>query len=195
MKRRTIFVVTAAVAGMALLAASGLATPRFAAGAICMPGELSGRVRMTERAAGTTLVGIVLRNVSSQRCVLGGFAPRMTLRDDAGPLATRLRHGGLSILDRPVRNVVLRPGDCASLLVAFANVPQGEGTCGQASELRIWIPRRSGLHPCSVRRRSLWRRAAHLAVPRRDRIRVAHPIIRLGPGPSVAAGTRGREAP
>jgi hypothetical protein len=103
----------------------------------CSAGQLAGKVRQTSGAAGTTAVAIAIRNISPAACSLRGF-PGLKLRNAAGQLPTLVRHGGLAILERPVRTITLDPGERASLLVAFSNIPQGgETTCRHATRLVV----------------------------------------------------------
>lgn len=115
---------------------AGTATARQAA-APCGAGQLAGKVRQTSGAAGTVAVSIAIRNTSLATCTLRGF-PRLKLRNDAGPLPTRVRHGGVALLERPVATVTLAPGARASLLLTYSNVPSGgQTTCRQATRLVI----------------------------------------------------------
>jgi hypothetical protein len=128
----------AALASSAL-AALVVAGPAMAnpAAAPCGAGQLAGKVRQTSGAAGTTAVSIAIRNTSPAACALRGF-PRLKLRNAAGPLPTRVRHGGVALLERPVTTVTLAPGARASLLLTYSNVPTGnEVTCRQATRLVV----------------------------------------------------------
>jgi hypothetical protein len=125
--------ILALAAAVALVAATGAG----AAVERCHAGQLAGKVRQSSGAAGTSAVSIAIRNVSPAACSLRGF-PQLKLRNAAGPLPTLVRHGGLAILDRPVRTIVLDPNERASLLVAFSNVPQGgETSCRRATRLVV----------------------------------------------------------
>jgi hypothetical protein len=140
MRRARITRRAALVAGSALFALAALAaqpaTARPAA-ALCGAGQLTGTVRQSSGAAGTAAVSIAIRNVSPATCTLRGF-PRLKLRNAAGTLPTLVRHGGLVILEQPVTTVTLAPGQRASLLVAWSNIPTGSQTsCPQATRLVI----------------------------------------------------------
>ncbi len=122
------------VAAALVLAGTATAGP---AGGPCGGGQLAGSVRQTSGAAGTIAVSIAVRNTSPTSCTLRGF-PRLKLRNDAGPLPTRVRHGGVALLERPVTTVRLAPGKRASLLLTYSNVPTGSETeCRQATRLVI----------------------------------------------------------
>jgi hypothetical protein len=125
----------AALAALALLAptAGAQSTAR------CTGAQLTGKVRRTSGAAGTAAASIAIRNISDQTCTLRGF-PRLKLRKGSGPLPTRVRHGGLAILERPVTTVTIAPGKRASLLVAWSTVPTGaETSCPHATRLVIFL--------------------------------------------------------
>lgn len=121
---------------VAALALAGTAAARPAAGP-CGGGHLSGKVRQTSGAAGTIAVSIAVRNTSPVACTLRGF-PRLKLRNDAGPLPTRVRHGGVALLEQPVSTITLAPGARASLLLTYSNVPTGSETiCRRATRLAV----------------------------------------------------------
>ena len=133
---------------VALFALGATAASAQAAAPRCSAGQLAGKVRQTSGAAGTTAVAIAIRNISPASCSVRGF-PALKLRNAGGQLPTLVRHGGLAILERPVRTVTLDPGERASLLVAFSNVPQGgETSCPQATRLVIIL--RHGLGRFSI---------------------------------------------
>jgi hypothetical protein len=134
---------TLAIAVAAVAAQSGAASP----GAVrCAAGQLTAKVRQGSGAAGTIAVSIAVRNVSGRTCHLRGF-PSLRLRDANGPLPTRVVHGGLAILQRPVTTVVLAPGQRASLLVAYSDVPSGSETCRHATSLVLRLPESGGRLP------------------------------------------------
>jgi hypothetical protein len=131
------------LAALALAVAVTTAAASPAAGA-CGAGQLSGKVRQSSGAAGTSARSIAVRNISASTCTLRGF-PRLKLRGAGGPLPTLVRHGGLAILNRPVTTITLAPGKAASLLVAFSNVPTGAGTvCQSATSLVIILRNGAG---------------------------------------------------
>lgn len=122
------------VAVCALSVAAGSAT---AAAAPCHGTNLSGKVRQSTGAAGTIALSIALRNTSNSTCSLRGY-PLLKLRNAAGPLPTRVRHGGLALLERAVATVTLAPGRAASLLLAYGDVPVGaETSCPAADDLVV----------------------------------------------------------
>jgi hypothetical protein len=137
----------AALAALALLAptAGARSTAR------CTSAQLTAKVRRTSGAAGTAAASIAIRNISNQTCTLRGF-PRLKLRNNSGPLPTRVRHGGLAILERPVTTVTLGVGERAtraSLLVAWSTVPTGaETSCAHATSLVIFL--RNGLGKLTI---------------------------------------------
>jgi hypothetical protein len=131
-----------AVAGVVALAALTLVfvvqtAAAKPAAAACGAGQLSGKVRQSSGAAGTIALSIAVRNTSASACSLRGY-PRLKLRNASGPLPTNVRHGGLSILIRPVTTVTLAPGKAGSLLLAYSDVPTGNEThCKNATSLVI----------------------------------------------------------
>ena len=127
----------AVVLGALVFLAQTAGASSTAATAACGGGQLAGKVRQSSGAAGTSAISIAVRNISPQACTLRGF-PRLKLRNNAGPLPTLVRHGGLAILEEPVATVTLAPGQRASLLVTYSNVPTGnETSCPQATRLVI----------------------------------------------------------
>jgi hypothetical protein len=121
---------------LAVLVPAGTAVAAPAV-APCGGGQLSGKVRQTGGAAGTIAVSIAVRNTSPVACTLRGF-PLLKLRNDAGPLPTRVRHGGVALLEQPVSTIRLAPGARASLLLTYSNVPTGsETTCRRATRLVV----------------------------------------------------------
>jgi hypothetical protein len=131
--RATKAVLALAVAGAALAAAA--AGGASAAAGPCAAGNLTGKVRQASGAAGTIALSIAFRNTSNAPCTLRGY-PRLKLRNAVRQLPTRTYHGGLAILERPVRTVTLSPGKTASLLLAYSDVQvAGETRCPRSTEL------------------------------------------------------------
>ena len=125
----------ALAAGLAASAATAAAAP--ASAAPCNASQLSGHLRQSSGAAGTIGLSFAFKNISPATCALQGF-PRLKLRNAAGPLPTRVRHGGLAILEHPALPVVLAPGKVASLLVTYSDVPTGAATsCPTATTLVV----------------------------------------------------------
>jgi hypothetical protein len=145
--RRAALIGVALLGALALLAATQTAAARTTA-PLCSGGQLSGKVRQTSGAAGTIGVSIAVRNISPAACKLRGF-PLLKLRNNAGALPTRVRHGGLGILEQPVTNVTLSPGEAGTLLLTYSNVPTGsETSCPSATRLVIIL--RNGLGRFSI---------------------------------------------
>ena len=116
---------------LAALAAALVPTP-------CQAGQLSAHVRQSSGAAGTIGVSIAFRNRSKTDCSLAGY-PSLLIPG----VQTRTRHGGLAILNAPVKRLTLRPGGYASLLVTYSDIPSGKGatSCVIARALRVSPPR------------------------------------------------------
>lgn len=121
----------AAVAAVGLVAPGGAGA---AAAAPCPAGSLRYRVVRVEGAAGTFLIRLDVRPTA--RCTLRGY-PSLRILGADGPLPTRVRHGGLAVLNAPVRAVVAAPGRPAVLLVAYNDVPGGSGRCARGVALRV----------------------------------------------------------
>ena len=139
---------TITILALVALVALGATASAQAAAPRCAAGQLAGKVRQTSGAAGTTAVAIAIRNVSPVSCSVRGF-PALKLRNASGQLPTLVRHGGLAILERPVRTITLDPGKRASLLLAYSNSPHGgETSCPQATRLVIIL--RHGLGRFSI---------------------------------------------
>src|SRR3954452_18668943 len=139
------------VALLALAAATGIARPATSPPG-CRPAQLSGRVASSSGAAGTILLGVVLRNASHATCSMRGY-PRLRLYRPHRWLPTHVSRGGLVPLDRPARTIVLHPGDRATLLVAYSDVPRGSAPCLQATTLFVSSVGRLAGTPASTRRR------------------------------------------
>ena len=135
--RRTAFVLTALCA-MILSAQASAAPSRTLAP--CSGSHLTGRVAGSSGAAGTIALSIRLRNVSNQSCTMRGY-PRLRIVNGTSRLPTRVTHGGLSILNRPVQTVRLDPGEVASILITYEDVPVGsETTCASGTALLVRPP-------------------------------------------------------
>jgi hypothetical protein len=117
----------AAVAGVARPAAD---TPAS------RPSQLSGKVGSSSGAAGTIMLGVVLKNVSHTTCTLRGY-PALRLYRPHRWVPTHVSHGGLVPLNRHVRTIVLHPGGRASLLVAYHDVPIGNAPCLTSTSLFV----------------------------------------------------------
>ena len=119
------------------VAAAGAASAGTQAPLPCASSQPRAKLGDTQGAAGTIVFGVVLTNVSRQRCTLGGY-PALQLRNAKGKVRTRVRHGGLAILVKPVRAFVVGPGGRATLLLAYSDVPHGdEKTCPTATTVVV----------------------------------------------------------
>src|SRR5207253_2015509 len=89
----------------------------------CAPAQLRPALLGSNGAAGTILLSVVLRNAGGT-CTLRGY-PGLRLIGPMGPLPTRVEHGGLAVLRRPVRTIRLTHGQRATVLIAYNDVPVG----------------------------------------------------------------------
>jgi hypothetical protein len=123
-----------AVAAAALLGATAPAHGR--ATATCAARSLRYETIRIEGAAGTFLISLRVRTTGA-RCELYGY-PKLQIIGRTGPLPTHVRHGGLAILNRPARRVVLAQTRPAKLLVAYNAVPSGsETSCPRGVALAV----------------------------------------------------------
>lgn len=107
----------------------------------CSGSHLAGRVTGSSGAAGTISLAIRLRNVWNRACTMTGY-PRLRIVTGTTRLPTRVTHGGLSFLERPVKRVRLSPGGVATILVAYEDVPVGKETrCRSGDALLVRPPR------------------------------------------------------
>ena len=93
-------------------------------------------------AAGAIVLAVVLTN-SGRRCAVQGY-PGLRLRNPKGPLPTTVLHGGLAVLNRAVRRVVLASGASATVWVAYSDVPSSSQGCPGASALLVTPPGQRG---------------------------------------------------
>jgi hypothetical protein len=103
----------------------------------CGSSQLSGRMAGSEGAAGTAFVTIGLTNASTSACHLEGSPAVEMLSPSGTSLPIGERSGlpeGPSLEASPV---VLRPGQEASVVVAFSDVNVGNLPCLEAGTLRI----------------------------------------------------------
>jgi hypothetical protein len=127
-----------ALFGLVAAILAGVLGPSAGARAVasCTVPQLRGSVHASSGAAGTVAVSLAFRNLSRTTCTLRGYPG---LRLVGAP--TRTRHGGLAILARPVRTVLLGPGSYASLLVAYSDVLTGsETSCPTTHALLVTPP-------------------------------------------------------
>jgi hypothetical protein len=122
---------------VAALASAAAATAGTQATLPCASSQLAAKVGGTQGAAGTIAFSVVFTNVSRNRCSLGGY-PALQMRNAKGKVRTRVTHGGLAFLVKPVRSIVVRPGGHATLLLAYSDVPHGtEKACPAATALVV----------------------------------------------------------
>ena len=123
------------VAAAAVCAAAASGAPRAALP--CATSQLSAKLGETQGAAGTIVFGVVFTNVSRDRCSLGGY-PALQMKNARGNVATRVKHGGLAFLVKPVRSFIVNPGGRATVVIAYSDVPHGaEKTCPTATSLVV----------------------------------------------------------
>jgi hypothetical protein len=136
--RRTILL--ALLCALSCVLAAQAAASAGRALAACSGSHLTGRVAGSSGAAGTISMAIRLRNVSNRACTMTGY-PRLRILDGTTRLPTRVTHGGLSFLNRPVTRVRVAPGGVATILVAYEDVPVGnETTCPSGTALLVRPP-------------------------------------------------------
>jgi hypothetical protein len=132
-----------------LAALAVVAVPQVASGGshkaliVCGASQLRGRVHDSSGGVGTLIVSFVLRNHGSP-CMLRGYAG-LKLRKGSGALPTRVFHGHHFLVNQQVRNVSMRRGGSATILVVYGDVPVGnEQLCPTSSALAITPPGQSG---------------------------------------------------
>jgi hypothetical protein len=115
----------------ALAAAAVLATPA------CAPSVLHYRTTFVDAGAGTFVVHLQV-GAKTAPCTVSGY-PRLEILGSKGrKLRTRVVHGGLALLQAPVRRIVVTRGRPAHLLVADNDVPVGsETTCPSGTALLV----------------------------------------------------------
>jgi len=93
-------------------------------------------------AAGTIETTIVLHNVSSATCVLGGYPGLLMLGTGGTPLPTTVvRKGKYSFTSQSPVTVTLVPGQTASFNIGYSDVPVGgETSCPSSVELEVTPP-------------------------------------------------------
>lgn len=132
----------AVCAAACALGAQAAAAPDRALRA-CSGSHLAGRVAGSSGAAGTISLAIRLRNVSNRACTMSGY-PRLRIVNGTTRLPTRVTHGRLPLLERPVKRVRLAPGGVATILVAYEDVPVGKETRCRSGDALLVRPPRSG---------------------------------------------------
>lgn len=123
-----------------VVAVAAQAAPTASDARRCQGSELRGRVGQWSGAAGTIVLSVRLRNVSQNACTTSGF-PSLALRRGPNTIPSRVRHGGVAFLKRPVKKVTIPPGGVATVLVAYSDVPTGnERRCPTATTLLVQPP-------------------------------------------------------
>jgi hypothetical protein len=102
----------------------------------CAPQSLLYRTTRVEGGAGTFLIHLAVRT-RGPACTLSGY-PSLRIVGRRGPLPTRVRHGGLAVLNGKPRPVAVTSSRPAHLLVAYNDVPTGnERRCAQGVALLV----------------------------------------------------------
>jgi Domain of unknown function (DUF4232) len=135
MRTRSLLPAVAAVAATACAAVA--AGQAGIASKACAPASLRYRIAGVEGAAGTTLIRLEVRT-ARLACDVTGY-PSLALAGPGGRrLPTRVRHGGLAVLNRRVRAVAVSPRRAGHLLVAYNDVPVGaETSCPRGTGLVV----------------------------------------------------------
>lgn len=124
---------TTAAATVAATAWAGRTTWPYCGGVV-----LKGSFGESSGAAGTIIVTAILRNTGAKTCSVRGYPALQLLAANGKPLPTRVTHGGLAPLDRPVQTVVLRPGKSATVRISYSDVIRGsEARCPTARTLLV----------------------------------------------------------
>jgi Domain of unknown function (DUF4232) len=129
----TVFALTSVAAVLLASASAG----RTSAPA-CRGGQLNGRVFDSNGAAGTIVLSVTLTNTGSV-CSMRGY-PALVLMNGNAFLPTRVRHGGLPILDQKPRLVVLPDRGVATVLIAYSDVQSGTESRCRASRAILVAP-------------------------------------------------------
>ena len=135
--RRVVTVFALAAVGAALLATSSAGRTPAAA---CRAAHLRGHLAGSSGAAGTIVLSIQLLN-KGDACRLKGYARLRLMASARRPLQTRVKHGGLAILNWKPKLVRLEHGGAATFFVAYSDVPMGNQTkCPRGTEILVRIP-------------------------------------------------------
>ncbi len=103
----------------------------------CTAAQLSGEVVGSEGAAGTIFVTFGLTNRSTSACHLLGSPAVHAMSPEGSGLPLRMRPGVAEGPARQASTLVLRPGQQASVVIAYSDVIVGNLACFRAGSLRI----------------------------------------------------------
>jgi Domain of unknown function (DUF4232) len=118
----------------------------FPAGSMlsCHPSKLRARFHDGGVALGTVVMSLAIRNIG-RPCSVRGYAVLRLFRGSR-PLPTRVRHGGLSILNRKARTISLSHRGWATILIVYSDNPVGpERRCPLGNRLTIRLPGEKGV--------------------------------------------------
>jgi uncharacterized protein DUF4232 len=126
--------VVAAVAALSASASAGGSAPA------CRASHLHGKLIGSSGAAGTIVVSITLTNRGSY-CSLDGYTRLQLMASARRTLPTHVIHGGLAILNRKPKRILLAHGGVATIWIAYSDVPTGaERTCPASTEILVRVP-------------------------------------------------------
>jgi len=126
--------VLVAVAALSASASAGGSAPA------CRAQHLRGHLYDSNGAAGTILLSITLTNKGSY-CSLKGYTRLQLMANARRALPTHVVHGGLAILNRKPKTVLLAHNGAASVLIAYSDViHNGERTCPTGREILVRVP-------------------------------------------------------
>lgn len=108
----------------------------------CHTSQLAVAFAGSEGAAGTIILTFRMANTTPTGCWLYGFVGMQMLDATGRNLPTRVvRNGGLFSNQSGPTQFTLQPGQAATFLMAFGNVPVGSETiCPQAAQLVVTPP-------------------------------------------------------
>ncbi len=108
----------------------------------CPTTGLGGSVGASNGAAGTIETTVVLHNVSSATCVLGGYPGLLMLGTGGTALPTKVvRKGAYPFTSQPPVTVTLAPGETTSFNIGYSDVPVGgETSCPSSVALEVTPP-------------------------------------------------------
>ena len=108
----------------------------------CPTTGLSASVGGSNGAAGTIETTVVLHNVSSTACLLGGYPGLLMLGTGGTALPTTVvRKGAYSFTSQPPVTVTLAPGGTTSFNIGYSDVPVGgETSCPSSVALEVTPP-------------------------------------------------------
>lgn len=125
---------------VAVLAATTAATTSAAGSPpACHAAQLRGRLYNSTGAAGTIVLSVTLTNKGAA-CTMKGYTGLLLMAGARRPLPTRVVHGGLAILSRKPKLVLVAHHGVASVLVGYSDVPHGSEHCPTGTEILFRVP-------------------------------------------------------